>query len=87
MIIDDAPPSSLIDSTTSPKVKTTKGQEIGACSLTRNTSKVEGHVGTPRWGLGQVTNGSIICMDLHKQTNWLVHSHSIFGARTNQEQT
>ncbi len=38
----DAPPSSLMDSTTSPKVKTMKGKKVGAHSLARSTSGVEG---------------------------------------------
>jgi hypothetical protein len=45
----DAPPSSLMDSTTSPKVKTLEGIGIGVRSLARNTSGVEGHAGASRW--------------------------------------
>jgi len=37
----DAPPNSLMDSTTSPKVKTLEGKIIGARSLACNTSGVE----------------------------------------------
>ncbi len=44
----DAPPSSLMDSIASPKVST-KGKGVGAHSLVRNTSRVEGHAGAPRW--------------------------------------
>jgi hypothetical protein len=33
----DAPPSSLMDSTASPKMKTTKEEKIGVRSLARNT--------------------------------------------------
>jgi hypothetical protein len=33
----DAPPSSLMDSTTTPKVKTMEGEGLGARSLVRNT--------------------------------------------------
>jgi hypothetical protein len=33
---------------------------------------VEGHAGAPGWGLGRVTSGSIIHMDLHKPNNKLV---------------
>jgi hypothetical protein len=36
------PPNSLKDSNASPKVKTTNKKEIGACSLTHNTSRVKG---------------------------------------------
>jgi hypothetical protein len=45
----DTPSSSLMDSTSSPKVKTMKREGVGACSLVRNTSWVEGHVGAPIW--------------------------------------
>jgi len=38
-----------MDLTTNPKVKTTVGEGVGACSLTHNTSGVEGRVGAPRW--------------------------------------
>jgi len=34
----DTPPSSLMDPTANPKVKTTKGEGVGALSLARNTS-------------------------------------------------
>jgi hypothetical protein len=34
---DDAPPSSLMDSTVSPKGKIVKGEGVGACSLAHNT--------------------------------------------------
>jgi len=40
----DTTPSSLMDSTSSPKVKTTEGEKIGAHSLVSNTSMVEGCV-------------------------------------------
>jgi hypothetical protein len=45
---------------------------VGIRSLVRNTSKVEGHVEAPTWGLGQVTSGPIIHMILHKPNNKLV---------------
>ncbi len=38
----NAPPSSLMDSTMSPKVKTTKGEGVGVCSLAHNTLEVKG---------------------------------------------
>jgi hypothetical protein len=38
----DTPPSSLMDSIASPKLKTTKGEGVGVRSLVRNTSRVEG---------------------------------------------
>ncbi len=40
----DAPPSFLMDSVTSPKKKTTKGEGVGMRSLARNISRVEGRV-------------------------------------------
>jgi len=45
----DAPPSSLKDSITNPKVKTTKGEGVGARSLVHNTSGVDGCVGAMGW--------------------------------------
>ncbi len=50
--LDDATPHSLKNSNASLKVKTLKEKRVGVHFLTRNTSKVEGHAGTPRWGLG-----------------------------------
>jgi hypothetical protein len=47
--LGDAPPSSLMDSTTSPKVKITEGEGVGAHSLAHSTLGVKGHVGTPGW--------------------------------------
>ncbi len=44
----DAPPSSLMESTASPKVKTTEGEGVGARSLACNTLGVEGRVRAPR---------------------------------------
>jgi hypothetical protein len=45
----DAPPSSLMDTITSPKVKTTEGERIGAHSLARSTSGVKGRAGALGW--------------------------------------
>jgi hypothetical protein len=39
----------LMDSTASPRVKTTKGKKVGVCSLARNTLGVEGYDEAPRW--------------------------------------
>jgi hypothetical protein len=36
--------------------------------------EVEGHVGASRWGLGQVTSGSIIHTDMYKPNNKLVNA-------------
>ncbi len=48
----NTPSNSLIDSTTSPKVKTMEGERVGVRSLIRSISRVEGRVGAPTWGLG-----------------------------------
>jgi len=63
-----------MDSTTSPKVKTTEREVIGACSVAHSTSGVEGHVGAPRWGLGRLKSNSITYTDLHKSNNKLVNA-------------
>jgi hypothetical protein len=68
----DAPPSSLMDLTTSPKVMTKKGETVGAHSLVCNTSEVEGCVGALGWGLGRLTSKSITHTNLHKPNNKLV---------------
>jgi hypothetical protein len=47
--VDDAPPSSLMDSTTSPKVKTMEGEGFGAHSLAHSTLGVKGCVRTSGW--------------------------------------
>jgi hypothetical protein len=47
-ISSDAPPSSLMDSTASPKLKTVEGEGVGARSLIRNTSGVERCAGASR---------------------------------------
>jgi len=38
-----------MDSTASLKVKTTEGEGVGACSLARSTSTIEGRVAAPGW--------------------------------------
>jgi len=68
----DAPLNSLIDSTMSPKVKTTKGKGVGAHSLARTTLGVKGGVGASGWGLGRLTSNSITHTNLHKPNNKLV---------------
>jgi hypothetical protein len=45
----DTPPSSLMDSTASPKVKTTKGKGVGARSLARSTLGAKGRAATLGW--------------------------------------
>jgi hypothetical protein len=49
LIVSDAAPSSLMDSTTSPKVKTMEGEGVGAHSLAYSISGVEVRAGTPGW--------------------------------------
>ncbi len=67
----DAPPSFLMDLTTSPKVKTMEeGVEVHC--LVRNTLRVEGHVGALGLGLRRLTSNSITHTDLHKPNNKLV---------------
>jgi hypothetical protein len=46
---DDAPPSSLMDSTKNPKVKTMEGKRVGVRSLICNTSGVEGRARALGW--------------------------------------
>jgi hypothetical protein len=58
----------------SPKMETMEGKEVGACSLAPNTLRVEGCAGAPGWGLGRLTNKSIIHMGLHKPNNKLVNA-------------
>jgi hypothetical protein len=71
MFLNDTPPSSLMDSTTSLKVKTTE-RGVRVRYLVRNTSGVEGCVGALGCGLGILTRKSITHTDLHKPNNKLV---------------
>jgi hypothetical protein len=75
LLTGDVPPSSLMDSTASPKVKTTKGEGLGAHSLDHNISEVEGRARASRWGLRKLTSKSITHMDLHKPNNLLVSAY------------
>jgi hypothetical protein len=68
------PSSSLMDSTTSSKVKTAEEEWIKAHSLIRNTSKVKGHIRALGWGLGRLTSKSITHMNLYKPNNKLVNA-------------
>jgi hypothetical protein len=68
----NAPPSSLMESTVNPKVKTMEGERVGARSLACSTLGVEGHAGAMGWGLGRLTSNSISYMDLHKPNHKLV---------------
>jgi hypothetical protein len=67
----------------SPKVTTTKGKGVGACSLARNTSRVEGCAKALGWGLGRWTSKSIIHTNLHKPNDNFVSAWNPFGARMN----
>ncbi len=62
-----------MDSTASPKMKTTEGEEVWAHSLACNTLKVRGHARASGWGLGRLTSKSIIHTNLHKPNNKLVN--------------
>ncbi len=42
--------------------------------MARNTSRVEGRARAPGWGLGKLTNNSIIHTNLHKPNNKLVNA-------------
>jgi hypothetical protein len=66
----DTSPHFLKDSNASSKVKT-MNEGVRVCSLTYNTSGVEGHARALGWGLRRVTSGSIIHMDLQKANNKL----------------
>jgi hypothetical protein len=48
MVLANAPPSSLMNSTMNPIMKIAE-RGIGACSLARNTLRVEGRARTPEW--------------------------------------
>jgi hypothetical protein len=69
----DAPPSYLMDSTMSPKKKTMEGKGVGARSLARNISRVEGHAGAPKWA-GRLTSKLITHTNLYKPDNKLVNA-------------
>jgi hypothetical protein len=62
----NAPPNSLMDSTTRPNVKIMKGKVIGVPSLVHYILRVEGHTKALGWGLGRLTSKSIIHTDLQK---------------------
>jgi hypothetical protein len=68
---------SLMDSTASPKVKTTEGERVAVRSLARNTSGVEGRARVSGWGLRRLTSNSILTrISTNQTTSWLVHSWS-----------
>jgi hypothetical protein len=61
-----------MDSTTSPKMKTTERKGIGVHSLAHNILGVEGRARALGWGLGRLRSKLITHMDLHKLNNNLV---------------
>jgi hypothetical protein len=63
-----------MDSVAHPKVKTMKGERVGARALAYNISGVKGCVGAPRWGLRRLTSNSITHTDLHKPNNEFVNA-------------
>jgi len=63
-----------MDSITNPKVKTTEGKGVRACSLIHSTLGVEGRLGTLGWGLKKLTSESITHTNLHKSNNKLVNA-------------
>jgi hypothetical protein len=69
----DTPPSSLMDSIVSPKVKTTKKEKVRAHSLACNTSRLERRAKVLGSGLGRLTSNSTTHMDLHKPNNKLIN--------------
>jgi hypothetical protein len=70
----DTPPSSLMDSIASPKVKTTEWERVGAHSLVHNILKVKGHATTLRCGLRRLINNLCTHIDLHKLNNKWVNA-------------
>ncbi len=66
----DAPPNSLMDSTMSPKVKTTEGEGVGVLPSSQHWGKRA--CWSSEIGLGRVTSISIIHTDLHKLNKKLV---------------
>jgi hypothetical protein len=70
------------------KVEIAEEWKVGACSLVRSTSGVEGHVGALKWGLERVTSINYSHGPTQNQTtSWLVHNLSTFRARTSHGQT
>jgi len=72
----DAPSSSLMDSTTSPKVKITEGEGVQTCSLVHSTSRVKGCVGAPGWDEENWQAIQLFTQTCTNQTSWLMHSWS-----------
>jgi len=69
----DTTPSSLLDSTMSPKVKTMEGERVGVHSLVNNTSGVEGCAGALGWDLDEQQAVQLFTRTCTNQTtSWLV---------------
>jgi len=60
---------------------------MGIQSLVCSILRVKGRTRAPKWELGWVISKSIIHMNLHKSTSWLMHSWSTFDARMNHKHT
>ncbi len=80
--------SSLIYSIKSYKMKTSKKQGVGACSLVRSTLGVEGRVGALGWDQEkcQTTNQSRESAQTKQQVGQCM-SLNTFGAKTSHDQT
>jgi len=72
IIVYGAPPSSLMDSIASPKVKTSERERIEVRSLARNTLGVKGCARVLGWGLGRLKRKLVTHTDLHKPNNKFV---------------
>jgi len=70
--LTDAPPNSLMDSTSSLEVKTTKREGVEGRSLAHNTLGRRRACWSFEIGLGKLTSNSFTHMDLHKLNNKLV---------------
>jgi len=64
-------------SNASSKVETSEEERVRVWSLIHSTSKIEGCLQVPRWGLGRMTSELIIHMNVHKPNKlvnaWLGH--------------
>ncbi len=75
----DAPLSSMMESTTNPKVMKMEGEEIGACSLACNTSRVEGCARALGWSNKLHQASQLLTWTcINQATSWLVRSWNIF---------
>ncbi len=73
--IIDTPSNSLMDSIANQKVKTTKGEGVGARSLTHNISRVKGHNGASRWDQEDLQAIQLLTRAYtNRTTSWLMHN-------------